>query len=340
MLRVTSLLALAALLGCTSSAKPLAVAEPAPPAQPTPAAPSQPTQPPEPQPQPDPPRDPNDCNPFVAPVVRTGGSLTVHAPPKKSTRTFLGRLRSHTDGALSATSKRVWTGPQVPGFVPLTEGTMELFLLDHQPDGSFLAFYRDPYGAGSCTLGDHRNCDYAATLFAHCGEVRWSIALSDLLSRPDRLEIQDIRLGDGTLYFNEACQSYSKEAKGKCSALVAVDPDTTQVLWRTPNLVSNGRFFIADDYIVSGYGFTAEKDKLRVVRRTDGKIMQVIKLPKNPEDIRLLEPGVIQVIVYPGTTVIPFRMEGWDTDTPKLVRLGGDAPAKKRTRKRMPPPSR
>lgn len=287
---------------------------------PSPAATPQSTTEPTPAQAPQQPADPNDCNPFVAPLTRTGGKLTVNAPPRKPQRSVGSRMRTHVEGALSADSPRVWVGPQVPGFVPLAEGTAELFLLGHQSDGSFLAFYRDPYDASSCALSGNDNCAYVATLFAHCGEVKWSISLTDLLSRPDQLEIQDIQLEDDTLYFNEACQSYSKDAKGKCSALVAVDPVANQVLWRTKSLVSNGVFFISGDYIVAGYGFTAERDTLSIVRRSDGRVMGRQRLPKAPQDIRLLEPGVVEVEVYPGDTTYLFRMVGWDTASPKLVK--------------------
>ncbi|MBV1858278.1 MAG: hypothetical protein KUG77_07690 [Nannocystaceae bacterium] len=230
-------------------------------------------------------------------------------------------MRSHVEGTLSADSARVWVGPQVPGFVPLVEGSAELFLLGHQRDGSFLAFYRDPYGASSCTLGGPNNCAYVATLFAHCGDVMWSISLTDLMSRPDHLEIQDIQLEGDTLYFNEACQSYSKDAKGKCSSLVAVDPAANEVLWKSKSLVSNGVFFISGDYIVAGYGFTAERDTLSIVRRSDGRVMgRPQRLSKAPQDIRLLEPGMLEVEVYPGDTTYLFRMVGWDGPSPKLVK--------------------
>ncbi|MEM6291762.1 MAG: hypothetical protein AAGA54_10870 [Myxococcota bacterium] len=273
-----------------------------------------------PPPQSQPP-DPNDCNPFLAPVERRAGSLVVHAPPREPSAQFLGRLRSHLEGSLSKASERVWVGPQVPGFVPLALDSAELWLLDHQSDGTFLAFYRDPYGAGSCGLGDAKNCHTVAQLFAHCGEVLWSVSLDPHLSKPERLEVQDVRLDDGTLYFNEACQSYASESGGRCSSLVALDPAANAVLWRTKSLVSNNRFFIADDYVVAGYGFTAEPDNLFVVRRSDGKVMQKIRLPKAHENIELLEPGVLRVTVYPGDRFLDFRMTRWDGPKPKLVRL-------------------
>jgi len=322
MLRRAGLAFLLAVVGCASSeAPPLAAApassQPASPAETPPRPERAPAPPPE---QPEQPADPNDCNPFIAPPERTGGNLTVHAPPQEGPDAATGRMRHHVEGTLSAGAARIWVGPQVPGFVPLTEGTLELFILDHQPDGSFLALYRDPYDASSCKLGDSSNCDYVVSSYARCGDVRWSIRLGDLLSREDALEVQDIRLHEDVLYFNEACQSYSKDAGGTCSSLVAADPREGEVLWRTKPLVSNGRFFVADDYIVAGYGFTAEKDTLSIVRRSDGEVMKTQRLPKAPQDIRLLEPGVIQVVVYPGTA-LPFRMQGWDGNDPRLVKL-------------------
>lgn len=328
MLRRCCFLVLAALAGCGPRSQPVPAPEAQAPSEPAPeitvasapAATPRSSAEPTPAQAPQQSADPNDCSPFVAPLTRTGGNLTVHAPPRKPQRSVGSRMRTQIEGALSAGSLRVWTGPQVPGFVPLLEGTAELFLLDHQPDGSFLAFYRDPYDASSCALSGHNNCAYVATLFAHCGEVMWSISLTDLLSRPDHLEIQDIRLDGDTLYFNEGCQSYSKDANGKCSALIAVDPRANQVLWRTKPLVSNALFFISGDYIVAGYGFTAERDTLSIVRRSDGRVMQTKRLPKAPQDIRLLEPGMLEVEVYPGDTTYLFRMVGWETGSPKLVK--------------------
>ena len=45
----------------------------------------------------------------------------------------------------------MWTGPAVPQFVPLYRREAELFLLDRIGD-VFVASYRDPYDAGSCTV--------------------------------------------------------------------------------------------------------------------------------------------------------------------------------------------
>lgn len=288
---------------------------PAPPIATPPVEPAPPVEPEPPQAV----AEPRDPNPYVAPPVRQAGDLTVEAPPRQRPEDAIGgRLRSHVDGTLSKGSPRVWVGPQVPGFVLLIEGTAELFLLDRVGD-ELMAFYRDPYGASSCGLGGDANCHYFVRLYDIEGAERWSVALHELLSAPTYLEVQDIRWEDGTLYFNEACQSYASGAKGQCSALVAYDPVAKEVRWRTRPLVSNGEFLIHGDYIVSGYGFTGERDYIHVVRRHDGKIMQKLAVPKAAERFVIAEDGLLEVTLYPGTRRT-FALQGWDGAKPKLVK--------------------
>lgn len=259
------------------------------------------------------------CSPPRAPSVRVGGDLTVESPPRASTRSIGSRLRTHVDGALARGSKRTWVGPEVPPFVFLVAGTRELFLLDQAPDG-FVGLYRDPYNAGSCALGGggSKNCSVGVAFFECSGKQRWLVLLDSILSRPDHLEVQDMRYADGVLYFNEACESYSREAGGKCSSLVAVEPLTKTVVWRTPPLVSNNVFLVHDRYLISGYGFTDEPDALFVVRRSDGKIMQKIHIPSAHQGLAIDAAGVLTAQIYSGGP-LQFRAEGFDTDKPRLV---------------------
>lgn len=261
---------------------------------------------------------PREPNPYIAPPIRQAGDLTVEAPPRTLEDDFIGRLRTHVDGGLSKGTPRVWVGPQVPGFVPLIEGTMELFLLD-RVDDEFMAFYRDPYGAGSCGLGDGGNCDYFVRIFDLEGGERWSISLAPLMSRPTRLEVQDARWADGTLYFNEACQSYSSGAGGKCSALVAYDPEAKEVRWRTRHLVSNGEFLVHGDFLITSYGFTDERDFLFVVRRSDGKVVHKVPLRKAAMRLTVASDGLLEVIVYPGR-MLTYKLRGWESAKPRLVK--------------------
>jgi hypothetical protein len=253
------------------------------------------------------------------PEARSAGGLTVPSVPARRRYEFTGRLRSHTDGALGAKSTRVWVGPPVPAFVPLASGTKELFVLDPAPGGYF-ALYRDPYDASSCTLGGSKNCESEVAAFDCSGKTSFRVAITPFLSSKNHLEIQDVRFSRDVVYFNEACQSYSSQAKGKCSSLVAFDPYARKVLWRTSPLVSNNRFKIYDKYIVTGYGFTAEPDFLFVVRRSDGKVMQKVGIPSAHEDL-IEGPGSVLAQLEQGRGLL-FSLEGFDGPGPKLVLQG------------------
>jgi hypothetical protein len=231
-------------------------------------------------------------------------------------------MRTHVEGSLTRGSARTWVGPDVPPFVLVEGGTRELTLLDQAPDG-FVGLYRDPYGASSCSLSAPANCSFGAALFECSGKTRWLFLLDAFFSRKDHLEVQDMRYADGVLYFNEACQSYSKEAQGQCSSLVAVEPLTKTLLWRTKPLVSNATFLVANRYLITGYGFTAEPDALFIVRRSDGKIMGRTSIPIAHHTLSLGVTGILRVDAWSGPQLV-FQTEGFDGDHPRLVALGVD----------------
>jgi hypothetical protein len=257
------------------------------------------------------------------PRLRTGGNLVVESPPRAPSRSHQLRLRTHVEGALTLNSQRVWIGPEVPPFVLLVGGTRELFLLEEAPDG-FVGLYRDPYDAASCKLGGTNNCSFGVALFDCAGQQRWLFLLDPLLSRPDHLEVQDMRYADGVLYFNEACQSYAREAGGRCSSLVAVEPLTRSVLWRTPPLVSNNVFLVHQRYLITGYGFTAEPDALFIVRRADGKVMQRVPIPSAHAGLSLDPSGTLTAVLSTDQNLL-FKTEGFDGDRPRLTPLPGAA---------------
>jgi len=202
----------------------------------------------------------------------------------------------------------------VPSFVPLTVGNMELELLDPIP-GGYLALYRTWGSLGG-------NDSYEARLFSCSGQTTATVPINKLLSRRDQLEVQDMRFADGTLYFNEACQSYSRDAGGRCSALLAVNPYTRGVLWRTGSLVSNSVIRIEGAYVITGYGFTAESDWVRVVRRSDGRVMEKKALPSSHFGLEVAN-GILDVEV--GGKWASFRMDGFSGANPRLTSLGTHA---------------
>lgn len=163
---------------------------------------------------------------------------------------------------------------QTPLHVPREMEGLVLFIAEPTPEGWF-AFYREPLER----MEGARNPSFRAVLFGEDWRRRWDLDLNRFLSRPDHLEIQDIRYREGKLYFNEACQSYSREAGGNCSSLLRVDPERQQVEWRTRPRTSNDIFILHGPHVIAGYGFTAEPDSLFWIARETGEIVARRHLP-------------------------------------------------------------
>jgi len=221
---------------------------------------------------------------------------------------------------------RLWIGVDIPSHVPLEIGELKLDLLDARKSGGWVATYRERFE--SCyARGSNANCKVTVKIFDKAKTETASVALDAHLSRPDRLEVQDVRFDDdhGTLYFNEACQSYSSEAGGKCSALVAFDPSAKKVLWRTGSLVSNNAFLVFDKYVVTAYGFTGEAASIRVVRKTDGKVMDQKPL-KSTNFEMTTKGGTLSVEMYSTFGRANFTMVAFEGDAPKLAALATTPP--------------
>ncbi|MEO8904057.1 MAG: hypothetical protein ABI488_17105 [Polyangiaceae bacterium] len=184
------------------------------------------------------------------------------------------RLRTQMEGPLTLTAKRTWKGQPLPAFIPQKDEELSLQLMDVTSDGYF-AVWRSLYGAKS---KPNENPRARARLYDCKGAVLWTVELNELYSHPGHLELNDARYVDGVLYFNEACQSYAKEAGGKCSSLIALEPKQRKVLWKTDPLTSNGRFYVTKNYVVAVYAFTNEPRFVRVLARQNGKLVATAKL--------------------------------------------------------------
>lgn len=178
----------------------------------------------------------------------------------------------------------------LPAVVPRTWRGLELFIADPVPEG-WLAFYRGPLAGGP----GPDNAEFRAALLTPDGAPVWELELNRFLSRPDHLEIQDVRYADGALYFNEACQSYSREAGGRCSSLVRVDPARAEVRWRTPPLSSNNVFLVHGPYLVAGYGFTAEPDHLLLLDAGSGEILDRLALESAHRYLEIVDGRLVVV---------------------------------------------
>ncbi len=102
---------------------------------------------------------------------------------------------------------------------------------------------------------------------------------------------------DGILYFGTAHNTYADSCP-QTAYITAVDLTDDTVLWKTEPLVCNvNHFEIYGDYIISGYGFTAEKDYLKIIRKDTGELVQEIPLKTGPDYI-YQKDGILYVRTY------------------------------------------
>ncbi len=110
---------------------------------------------------------------------------------------------------------------------------------------------------------------------------------------------------NGILYVatgHNTCASLCSET----AYITAIDMTSNSVLWKSAPLICNAKtFVIVDDYIVCGYGFTAEDDYLNVIRKDNGVLQEQVLLKSAPEYI-FLKDGVLYVRCY--DTNYTFRM--------------------------------
>jgi hypothetical protein len=185
---------------------------------------------------------------------------------------------------------------------PEQTDTLRLELADSTAAGWF-ALYASPLNIGSYTNQEFRVRLYkpTATDTASTTEqnVAFELTLNDFFTRNDYLEVQDVRYDapSGLVFFNEACITYAKDADGKCSSLMCVNPVTKKIVWSTPPLVSNNMFLLLDDVIVCGYGFTAEKDYAYTLDKLTGKILTKTFL-ESAADYFEVKDRVLYIVSY------------------------------------------
>jgi hypothetical protein len=115
------------------------------------------------------------------------------------------------------------------------------------------------------------------------------------------------RESDEVLYVENAHWTYASSSYGRNAYITAIDLGTQKRLWRTRALVANARtFVIAGDYLVTGYGFTAERDFLYLIDRRSGKVASRLALPSAPERI-VRRGGRIHVRTYDHDVVAEVR---------------------------------
>jgi hypothetical protein len=102
--------------------------------------------------------------------------------------------------------------------------------------------------------------------------------------------VQDVtyaQIAADTLYVCNGGGSYARDVDGKKGFVSAIELATGALRWRSDPLVCNATFAVYGEYLITGYGFTAEPDYVFVLRLADGATLSKKKLATGPETLRL-----------------------------------------------------
>jgi hypothetical protein len=150
------------------------------------------------------------------------------------------------------------------------------------------------------------NYEFYVIIYDNNKNIIEEINLNEISGITD-CEIQDIRVYGGHIYFNQACVSYSNEQGGYCSYLFSYNIKNKSLDWKTNRLTSNGIFLVEKDYIISGYGFTQEKDYIFLINRKNGQLIDKYLINSDPQYMEMHD-GNLFVVDYNGN-VYTFKVE-------------------------------
>lgn len=121
------------------------------------------------------------------------------------------------------------------------------------------------------------------------------------------LELQDIRYEKGRFYFNMACPTYSDNFDGRCSRMYCIDGRTGKLVWQTDFLTSNDIIAVEDDYIVSTYGFSNEKDFVFLLDKNTGDVLSRMSLDRKAQYIEVKDSQLF--VIDAAQNVYVFNVE-------------------------------
>lgn len=140
--------------------------------------------------------------------------------------------------------------------------------------------------------------------------LRYTYDLAALTRPPGGGEFEPVtwaREVGGVLYVSNAHLTYASATGRRNAYVTAIDLTRRQTLWRSPALVANARtFVVTGDLVVTGYGFTAERDFLYVLDRRTGRVLARLAVPSAPEIVRL-RGDELHVRTYDHRLVVRIR---------------------------------
>lgn len=160
------------------------------------------------------------------------------------------------------------------------DGMEEKQYLDRIAERRSRVFYDDTY-IFSVNKGKSNQLLLLDIFDLKTGKLVWELDFSDFAYHSDESkenkvasdrEISWAVIKENILYVSIYMNGYAQE---NASYITAVDLGTLQVLWKSESQTCNSNnFILCDQVILSGYGFTAEKDYLYQLDINSGKIIE------------------------------------------------------------------
>ncbi|HKM35528.1 MAG TPA: hypothetical protein VJY54_12445 [Lachnospiraceae bacterium] len=158
------------------------------------------------------------------------------------------------------------------------------------------------------------------------GNLMWELDFSDFAYQSEEnreskvaseREITWAAITDHTLFVSIYHNGYAEE---NTSYITAVDLQTLEVLWKSESLSCNSHNFIVCDHVIlTGYGFTDEKDYLYQLDSTTGKIIEKTQL-RSMADYLILVNDKLYVRCYDTDYVFEIP-QGTDLDMSAIYPL-------------------
>jgi hypothetical protein len=195
----------------------------------------------------------------------------------------LGLVASERGAAAAANvevSKRTLSRAGLPMSLPAAFGTSDLTLAIEDA-GKLILVY-----------GQANDGRYVAIVDAKSRQLDAFFDFAAYLEPPSHIpadadyvhgSIEWAQIRDGVLYVSSGHRTYARSSMGKNAFITAIEVSSGKLLWQSAPLVANAsNFLVRGGYLLTGYGFTAEKDFLFVLDGQTGRELHRIPLRKSP----------------------------------------------------------
>jgi hypothetical protein len=174
-----------------------------------------------------------------------------------------------------------WDGV-VPEFAPKQFRGLDLTRVIPDGERRFLFYGRDNTSSVLLLAQrlDNKKFEYALDFSKYCFAPRNVHEDRDFVFQRILWATQ---IGD-ILYVSHGHSTYAKSSFGMNAYVSAINVRSMKALWHSAPLVSNAHNFeVYGDYLITGYGFTAEPDFLFLLRRDTGEAVARIPVKSGPE---------------------------------------------------------